>query len=294
MTSYYDVLGVPKGASEAEVKKAYRRLARKSHPDVNPDDKDAEARFKEINEAYQVLSDPESRSKYDKYGEKWKYADRIEEAQAAQSRSPFSRFSGWQETAPFLGGTSGDILEDLFSRGGRGLFRTTVEQPVEITLEEAYQGTTRQIVVPAITGSETDRRLEAKIPAGVDNGSRVHIPYGNGRQQDIYLRIVVRPHRRFQREGNNLRTEVEVPLLDAVLGGEVSVTTLKGKVTLKIPHETQNCQTFRLGGQGMPHLNKPKIYGNLYVKVKVVIPKGLSEEERKLFHQLKDLRAVRR
>ena len=294
MTSYYDVLGVPKGASEAEVKKAYRRLARKSHPDVNPDDKDAEARFKEINEAYQVLSDPESRSKYDKYGEKWKYADRIEEAQAAQSRSSFSWFSGRQETAPFLGGTSGDILEDLFSRGGRGLFRTTVEQPVEITLEEAYQGTTRQIVVPAITGSETDRRLEAKIPAGVDNGSRVHIPYGNGRQQDIYLRIVVRPHRRFQREGNNLRTEVEVPLLDAVLGGEVSVTTLKGKVALKIPAETQNSQTFRLGGQGMPHLKKPKIYGNLYVKVKVVIPKGLSEEERKLFHQLKDLRAVRR
>ena len=303
MSSYYNILGVPKEASEADIRKAYRRLARKHHPDVNSDDKAAEERFKEINEAYQVLSDPEKRRKYDRYGDNWKHADRIEEAQGTQRGQPSTWSTGWMEEGPYarrtstddtIGSSFGDIFEEFLSGQGRGFYPSTVEQQVAVTLEEAYKGATRYVEVPAVSEPGASRRLEVKIPPGVDNGSRVHIPYGEGRQQDLYLRIVVLPHPRFQREGNGLRTEIEVDLVDAVLGGEVAVITFKGKVALKVPAETQNGQTFRLAGQGMPRLNNPKAHGDLLVKVKVVLPKELSEEERRIFQQLKELRTVRR
>lgn len=300
MSSYYDVLGVLKEASEADIRKAYRRLARKNHPDVNPDDKAAEERFKAINEAYQVLSDPEKRRKYDKYGNNWRHATRMEEAQGAQT-STWS--TGWMEEGPYarrtptgdaMGSSFGDILEEFLSGQGRGFSTSAVEAQVEVTLEEVYRGATRYVEVPAVSRSGASRRLEVKIPPGVDSGSRVHIPYGDGRRQDLYLRIVVLPHSRFQREGNDLRMEIEVAMVDAVLGGEAAVTTFKGKVALKVPAETQNGQTFRLAGQGMPHLNNPKAHGDLLVKVRVVLPKELSQEERQIFQQLKELRAVRR
>ena len=300
MSSYYDVLGVLKEASEADIRKAYRRLARKNHPDVNPDDKAAEERFKAINEAYQVLSDPEKRRKYDKYGNNWRHATRIEEAQGAQT-STWS--TGWMEEEPYarrthtgdaMGSSFEDILEKFLSGQSRGFSTSAVEALVEVTLEEAYKGATRYVEVPAASRSGASRRLEVKIPPGVDSGSRVHIPYGDGRRQDLYLRIVVLPHSRFQREGNDLRMEIEVAMVDAVLGGEAAVTTFKGKVALKVPAETQNGQTFRLAGQGMPHLNNPKAHGDLLVKVRVVLPKELSQEERQILQLLKELRAVRR
>ena len=294
MANYYDILGVSKEASEAEIRKTYHHLARKYHPDVNDNDEASEERFKEINEAYQVLSDPEKRRKYDRYGDDWKSADRMEEAQATPRGSSFSWHFAQEGSSVFGGASVGDIFDEFLSGSGRTLFRSATEVPVQITLEEAYKGATRRMEAPSGFGSGVRRRLEVKIPPGVDTGSRVRIPYGDGRQQDLYLRISVLPHPRFQREGNDLQTEVEVPLVDAVLGGEVAVTTLKGQVALKVPPETQNGRVFRLTGQGMPHLDNPQVYGDFLAKVKVLLPKDLSQEERQLFQQLKGLRVVRR
>jgi curved DNA-binding protein len=301
MANYYQILGVDSKASDADIRKAYRKLARKYHPDVNPGDKAAEARFKQINEAYEVLSDPDKRRKYDQYGDNWKHADQMGQAGYQYSRPGGQGFSytwttgaqGDSRSSP--GGINfGDIFEEFFGKRSRTApAPKPIEVPVEISLEEAAQGTARHIQVPA-DGSNRQQRLEVKIPPGVDTGSRVRIPSGDGRRQDIYLLITVLPHPRFQREGQDLRTEIEVPLLDAVLGSEVTVPTLTGKVALKIPPETQNGQVFRLAGRGMPRLNNPSSRGDLLARVKVVLPKNLSPEERQLFQRLNELRSVKR
>lgn len=293
MASYYDILGVSKSASEADIRKAYRRLARQHHPDVNPNNAGSEARFKEINEAYQVLSDEETRQKYDKYGDRWKHADQFQ--QAGASNGPFIWRSTWGGDGSVfegMGGMGGALFEGLFGGRVQDFAQRKVEQPVSVSLEEAYHGTTRLLGVPSTSG-ET-RKLEVKIPPGVDTGSRVNVAYDNGRSGGITLKVSMMPHSRYQREGANLRTEVDVPMLDAVLGGSVSVETLKGRVELTIPPETQNGQSFRLAGRGMPHLNDPVRFGDLFVKVRVVVPKGLNEEERRLFQQLRDARSARR
>ena len=289
MASYYDILGVHKTASDADIRKAYRRLARKHHPDVNPNNADSEEEFKKVNEAYQVLSDEESRKKYDVYGENWKHADEFQKAE-----TPSGSFV-WRSTFPGDGGgfqgMGGDLFEGLFGGRARGFPRRKVEHPVSVTLEEAHAGTTRLLAVPSADGST--RKLEVKIPPGVDTGSRVNFAYDNGRGGGIVLKVTVLPHSRFRREGANLRVEVDVPLFDAILGGSVSVDTLKGRVELTIPPETQNGQTFRLTARGMPHLNEPARFGDLLVKVGVIVPRELSEEEKELFRQLRDLRSVR-
>jgi DnaJ-class molecular chaperone len=301
---YYSILGVPRTASEKEIKRAFRRLARQHHPDVNPGNEEAARRFKEINEAHEVLSDPDKRRKYDKYGDQWMHADRIEEMQ----RQGFGvggnggvRF----ETADFGGmGGMGDILQDLFGggmggarrRGGRtggfGTMAADVEAAVEITLEEAYNGARRTIAVP---GAGQQRRIEVDIPRGVDTGSRVRmagaVSQSKGAGGDLYLNVTVRPHPVFKREGDDLRTEVAVPLYDALLGGEAQVPTLKGtRLALRIPPETQNGKTFRLSGQGMPRMGASG-YGDLYAQVKVVLPANLSEQERQALEQLRALRS---
>lgn len=324
---YYAILGVKRGASDKEIRQAYRRLARKYHPDVNAGDKAAEAKFKEINAAYEVLSDAKKRRKYDLYGDQWQYADQFEEAR----RQGGQRWSWSGRGAPSGGfdprdlsfGDLGDLLGGLFAgtrtRSRRG---EDVQHMAEVTLAEAYRGTSRVLHIqneePCSTcggsgrlvgavchvcqGSGVivrPRRLEVKIPPGVSDGSRVRVAgegprpsgRGGGARGDLYLVISVRPHERFSRRGDDLHTEVEVPLVDAVLGGEVAVPTLKGKAMLKIPPLTQNGRVFRLAGLGMPHLGGGA-KGVLYARVEVMLPADLSPEERELFEKLKKMRKV--
>ena len=321
---YYQILGVSRNASEKEIKQAYRRLARKHHPDLNPGDKSAEAKFKEINAAYEVLSNPEKRKKYDQFGEQWEYAEQFAKAGGQERvRWDFSK-----------GGTTfeyGDLsgFDDIFSRlfGDSGIGSRTrrgpqlsqdIESPIEVTLEEAYHGSMRviqlQTAEPCTACGGTGRvgnrvcticngagvklipkRLEVKIPAGVRDGSRIRISGegGSGRaggsKGDLYLVAKVLPHQLFERRGDDLYADVLVPLAIAILGGEVKLPTLNGNLSLKIPPETQNGRVFRLAGKGMPQLGNSK-YGNMFAKVKVTLPTNLTEEERKLFERLRSLR----
>jgi molecular chaperone DnaJ len=323
---YYDVLGVSRTADQKQVRQAYRKLARKLHPDVNPGDKNAEARFKEVNAAYEVLSDADKRKKYDRYGDRWQYADQIEEAQRQGGFR--TRRGGTQgftfDSSGARDGQGGafefsdipglDGLFDLFRGGGRRgrpQPRAT-EVPVEITLEEACNGTTRVFELTSqercatcggsgeIAGAACHvcqgqgavlkpHRIEAKIPAGVADGARVRIR--GSAVGDLYLKVAVRPHDRFERRGDHLYTEVTVPLSVAVLGGEARVKTLKGEVALTVPRLTQNGKTFRLAGLGMPKANSSGKKGDLFAKVKVVLPEKLSPKEEKLFEELKSLGA---
>ena len=294
--NYYDTLGIKRDASEKEIRQAYRRLARKYHPDVNSGDKAAETTFKAVNEAHEVLSDPENRKKYDRFRENWKHADQSTQSYERPGSDHFTWSTGGD---PFFGAGSSnmdDILGEFL--GGRGFGRTAttsrrrarVEKPVEVTLEEAFSGTTRVIqITNGLQGGS--RRLEVKIPAGVDNGSRIRVRAESADSgDDIYLVVSVRPHPRFERKGTDLYAKVNVPVADAVLGGEVEVPTLEDKVLLKIPPETQNGRSFRLTGKGMPRLDSPQTRGSMYVIAQISIPSNLSEREKELFQELRELR----
>jgi len=301
---YYATLGVPRTATEDEIKKAFRKLARKYHPDVNPGDKAAEAKFKEINAAHEVLSDKEKRSKYDKYGENWQQAEAFKKAGAGfrqyPGASPFEGFEFRSGGTPFTGGAyAGEDAGDLFDqilRGGAGRRRAhrgeDFDYEVEVSLEEAYHGTNRTLTMQ---GAKAEK-LEVKIPAGVATASRVRLAgkggegSGGGPRGDLYLVIKVLPHSRFERKEDDLFTNIDVPLYVAVLGGEVPVPTIKGsRLALKIPPETQNGRTFKLGGQGMPHLGKTG-HGDLIARVNVTVPAHLTEKEKELFAELAKLR----
>lgn len=321
---YYQILGVSRNAPEKEIKQAYRRLARKHHPDLNPNDKSAEAKFKEINAAYEVLSNPEKRKKYDQFGEQWEYADQFAKAGGQERvRWDFGKSGTTFEYGDLSG--LGDIFSSLFGDSGigsrmkRGPQRgQDIESPIEVSLEEAYHGSTRVIQLQTAgpctacggTGRVGNRvcticggagvkvipkRLEVKIPAGVRDGSRIRIAgeggpsRAGGNQSDLYLVVKVLPHKLFERKGDDLYTEISVPLATAMLGGEVRLPTLNGNLSLKIPPETQNSKVFHLAGKGMPVLSNAN-YGNMFAKVKVVLPTNLTEEERRLFERLRSLR----
>ncbi|MEJ2569085.1 MAG: J domain-containing protein [Anaerolineales bacterium] len=314
---YYKILGVKKDASEDDIKKAFRKLARKHHPDLNPGDASAAERFKEINEAYEVLSDPEKREKYDRFGSQWKQyqqaGGRAEDfdwgrwtAQPGGQRVYTRQVSPEEFEGMFGGGLGGfsDFFETLFGgagRAGSGSFRQReyaprprqgrdIEYPVRIQLEEAFRGTTR------IIEWEDGRRIEAKIPPGVRTGSRVRLsgqgqPGANGaRPGDLYVRVEVEPHSRFQRQGDDLKMIVPVDLYTALLGGEVRVSGIDRSVDLTIPPETQNGKAFRLKNLGMPTLGNPQRRGDLYVTVEVELPKNLSRKEKELVREWKDIR----
>ncbi len=306
---YYKILGVKKNASTDEIKKAYRRLARKYHPDMNPDDKQAEEKFKEINEANEVLTDPQKRAKYDRLGSSWKtYQQRSGGAggfnwndwvQGGQGGVDLNDLFGGRHT----GTTSGfsDFFEAIFGgmgmgNAGRQSFARKGQdytRDVEITLDEAFHGTTR------ILRTANNRRLEVKIPVGAKTGTKVRIKgeggagSGGAPNGDLYLRVNVAKHPTLEVDGENLKTTVPVDLYTAVLGGTVEVPTLKGKLKLKIPPETQNGKTFRLRNQGMPRLNAPNTFGNLYVTLTVQLPTHLSAAEIKLFKELRDMQRDR-
>jgi len=321
---YYRILGVNKSASEKEIKQAYRRLARKHHPDLNPNDKSAEARFKEINAAYEVLSNPEKRKKYDQFGEQWEYAEQFAKARG-QERVQWDSGKGGTTFEYGDLGEFGDIFSSLFGDSGIGsrMKRAPqrgqdIESAIEVSLEEAYRGSTRiiqfQTAEPCIACGGTGRvgnrvcticngtggkvlpkRLEVKIPAGVQDGSRIRIAgEGNpgragGNKGNLYLVAKVLPHKLFERKGDDLYTEASLPLATAMLGGEVGLPALNGNISLRIPPETQNGKVFRLAGKGMPVLGNAN-FGNMFAKVKVVLPANLTEEERKLFERLRSLR----
>jgi curved DNA-binding protein len=312
---YYSTLGVAKTATEKEIKQAFRKLARKHHPDVNPGDKAAEARFKEINEAYEVLGDPAKRRKYDELGANWRMYE-----QAGPGGGPGGTGAGWNVN--FGGGSGGgfrtmsdeemremfgdsDPFSDFFhtffggSSGGdsgrrasRGRSRPgrDVEHELELGLEDAYNGVTRRLAM-RLDGSS--RTVDVRIPPGVGDGSRVRVggegEQGTGGAQsgDLYLRIRLQPHPKFVRKGRDLYIHVALPLTTAVLGGEVDVATLGGKpLRLKIPPTTQNGQVFRLKGHGMPAVGKTGEYGDLFATVDVELPRTLTPEQRAHFEAL--------
>ncbi len=325
---YYKIMGVNKNATAKEIKAAYRKLARQYHPDVNPGNKQAEAKFKEVNEAYEVLGDEAKRKKYDELGAHWKDYEQWQRAGGEASGQPFdwSRY-GFAGAGERGGGgvhyrtMTEEDLQNLFGgeespfssffytffggepgRGAGGRFRTAgrprrgqdFEQPVEITLEEAYRGTTR--IFQMEDGSGRSRRIEAKIPAGVQEGSKVRLAgqggpgVGGGPAGDLYLVVQILPHHLFERKGDDLSLKLSIPLTTAILGGEVIVPNLSGKVVLKIPAETQNGRVFRLKGKGMPRLGNPTHHGDLFAETFVVLPEKLTEKERKLFEEFARLR----
>ncbi len=292
---YYKILGVERSASADDVRKSYRKLAMQYHPDRNPGDKQAEERFKEINEAYQVLSDPQKRARYDQLGSAY---SNWQERGGSPNDFDWSQWFSGQPGAS--GGTRvdyGDLNDlfgqDIFSDFFRSIFggvasragtstrarpAQAYQQPVSITLDEAYHGTTRLL-------QSDDRRLQVRIPAGVKTGSKVRVAGGGPEGLDLYLIVEVEPHERFERQGDDLRGSATVDVFTAILGGEAEVETLDGTVTLKIPAGTQPEQVFRLAGRGMPRLKTAQSKGDLFVRVKVRIPKKLSDKQKSLLEE---------
>jgi len=304
---YYKVLGVEPGADAKAIKSAYRKLARQHHPDVNPGDKSAVEKFKEINEGYQVLSDPEQRKKYDEM--------RAQYQQWQQQGGRPQDFNWQQGGAPPAGGARGgyassEDLADMFGADspfsnffqsnfgrGRGPRDGTprprrgrdLEYEVEVTLEEAFHGAKRVLQIG-------ERRIEASIPRGVQSGSRVRLAgqgepgHNRGPAGDLYLMSQVLPHPKFERDGDDLYTDVPVDFYTAALGGEVRVATLDGAVMLKVELQTQAGRSMRLRGKGMPSLSDPAKRGDLYARITIVLPEPMSEHELKT---LRELRAAR-
>jgi DnaJ-class molecular chaperone len=322
---YYATLGVTKAATEKEIKAAFRKLARKFHPDVNPGDKASESKFKEINEAYEVLGDPAKRKKYDELGANWRA---YEQAEAQGGANPFA---GWN-----VGGSGGrgggfrtmsqEEMEEMFgdsnpfsdffttffggggpsaegfggagsraARGGRGRHRPgrDVEHELELTLEDAYHGATRRL---AMNHDGHARTVDVRIPAGVGDGSRVRVSgegehgVGGAAAGDLYLRVRLATHPVFERKGRDLYVKVALPVTTAVVGGEVEVPTMTGKAArLRVPTLTQNGQVFRLKGYGMPAVGKADDKGDLYARIDVQVPTQISTEERQHWEALAKL-----
>ncbi|MBF9253594.1 J domain-containing protein [Pontibacter sp. 172403-2] len=299
---YYKVLGVEKSASQADIKKAYRALAKKYHPDKNKNDKGAEEKFKDISEAYEVLGDEEKRKQYDQLGSNWR---QFQNAGGGQyQRQPGGYAQG--DYGDMFGGAGGgfsDFFEQFFGGGGRaagfGGHHTgraaqgqDYQAEMDISLQEAYEGTARLLNV-------NGQQLRIKTKPGVTDGQTLRIngkggpSAGGGASGDLYINIRVHPDPRFERKGDDLYTSLTVDMFTAILGGNAQVNTLSGQLKLKIPAGTQNGKTLRLRGKGMPHYGKTDKHGDLYVKIEVALPTNLTDEEKNLLQQLRDMQAAR-
>jgi curved DNA-binding protein len=320
---YYSVLGVPKTATEKEIRSAYRKLARKHHPDVNPGNAEAEERFKQINEAYEVLSDADKRKKYDELGSRWREYEQAQRTRAAGDGHgvPFDwsdfrgggpggvryeyRSTGEDDLRDLFGDESpfSDFFETFFSsssggpatrgagrRSPRSRAGSDIEYPLEIPLVDAYKGTTVTLALQAEDG--TTRRIEVKIPPGIRTGSRIRVAgkgtqgSDGGKAGDLYLVIALAPDPRFELRGDDLYTKIRAPFTTLLLGGEAHVTTPDGRtLALSIPAHTQDGRSFRLRGQGMPRLGKSPAKGDLHAEVHAELPTHLSEREEELLEE---------
>ena len=294
---YYKILELDKTATQADIKKAYRKLARKLHPDLNPNDKSAQEKFQRVNEANEVLSDPEKRKKYDQYGKDWEHAEAFEEAKKNQRRSnsntnrTYTNYSGQQEDFS-------DFFESMFGGGGFGgsaRQRTSQfkGQDLNATLNLNMTDILQEQKQTLDLGN---KKIRITIPAGVEDGQTIKISgYGGegvngGPKGDLYLTFEIYNNTDFQRVGNDLYKNESISLYDAILGSSIEITTLTGKVKLKVKPETQNDTKIKLKGKGIPIYKKKGAHGDLYITYKVTMPTNLSQKEKELFKQLSELR----
>jgi curved DNA-binding protein len=290
---YYKVLGVKKSATTDEIKKAYRKLARKYHPDLNPEDKTAELKFKEINEANEVLSHPKNRKKYDDYGKDWKQAEQYENTRQQQGQRRSGGFSGGDFSD---GGNFSDFFESMFggsssrASGGNVKFKgQDYTTELHLDLKDVYKTNQRTLTI-------NGKNIRITIPAGIKNGQVIKIKgYGGegisgGPKGDLHIKFVIENHTKFKLDNNNLYTTVDLPLYTAMLGGDMLVDTFDGQVKLKINHETQNGIKVKLKGKGFPIYKRENEFGDLYITYQIKLPTTLTPKEKELFMELKKLR----
>jgi curved DNA-binding protein len=290
---YYKLLGIEKTATTKDIKNAFRKLARKYHPDLNPNDKDAKRKFQQINEANEVLSDPEKRKKYDQYGKDWQHSDQFEKQRQYQQR-PSGQY-GDRYTHQQSDGDFSDFFESLFGGASQGRARSRQAKyrgedytsELHLELVDAYKEQKQTLTV-------NGRKIRITIPAGIENGQTIKVPGQGGKginggpDGDLFITFSISNHPRFKRLGNDLYTNIELDLYKAVLGGEITIDTLNGKVKLKVKPETQNGSKVKLKDKGFPVYKDEGRFGDLYITYTVKIPSGLTGKQRDLFKQLSE------
>ncbi|MFI0431076.1 DnaJ C-terminal domain-containing protein [Mariniflexile sp. HMF6888] len=292
---YYKILGLPKTASEQDIKKAYRKLARKYHPDLNPNDKEAERKFKEVNEANEVLSNAENRKKYDDYGEHWQHSEAYEQTRQRQQQRPQYQTRGGFSESDFGGSDFSDFFESMFGsqRGNRGQIKFKGQDfnaELHLNLKDVYTSHKRTLTV-------NNKHIRITIPAGVENGQVIKIKghggpgVNGGPNGDLYIQFTIQNNTPFKRNKDNLYTTVDLDLYKAILGGEMMVNTFDGKVKLIIKPETKNGTQVKLTGKGFPKYRNEGQFGDLYITFNITIPTKLSVREKELFYELAKLRA---